>query len=322
LNAIDQDELLDMRSWTSPPDLVGMVLANVHCILGLDEDWGAIRQSLSSLDTFINQLRYFRPMSLTSWQLQRLRLRLHSCYAAFYPEAVLAINQACALLCCWVNVICWRMGEERWLGDAAASLYPPGGQRRQQPHGNGAIVHDVSSQLNTARSVTQTSLVSAPREQNLKRRDGKSRQTTPRGTTPRRQAPHSSGKADDRKPTPKRQGRQPTPAKQERAPLNKAQKQEVVASCRAKLQAVTRDGRIPWAKIFRDADRNNSGTVGFEAFRAKVRGAAKVAPDVVSDEELRLLFKSMDTKSDGYVSYKADILPWLSRSENSPHARR
>lgn len=297
LGAIDEGELLEMRSCMAPPQLVEKVLGNVQCILGREEDWESIQQSLESLPTFFGELQRFEPHSVTSAQLQRLRMRLHECHDAFNPTAMQDTSQACALLACWVNLVCWRMGEERWFRQDVDKLYPAGSQRGSYRHG--ADVHSGSSELSSHSAITQPS--DAPRDHKVQSREGKARSTTP-----------------------KRQGRQTTPKRgvsNGSTPSTKVL-HKAVAEVRTKLQAATGNGHIPWAKIFRDSDRNNSGQIGFEAFRSKVRSNARIAPDLVSDEELRSLFQSFDKDHDGFVHYKAELLPWLLCSEGYPHAKK
>merc|ERR1719171_1123062 len=89
----------------------------------MNEDWQSIQRNLRSVRGFIQQLRQFRPETVTLKQLQSLRQRLRKCHAAFAPKALESINKSCEHLCRWVNVVCWRVGELQWLQDHARTLY-------------------------------------------------------------------------------------------------------------------------------------------------------------------------------------------------------
>lgn len=49
-----------------------------------------------------------------------------------------------------------------------------------------------------------------------------------------------------------------------------------------------------WLKLFNAADKDNSGSLGFEEFRIAVRKGARLSPTIVSDIELKQIFTAMD----------------------------
>lgn len=142
LDEISEADLVEVRKYLNPPHMVNMVLGNVHCLLGLKEDWESIRRNLRSVRSFIAQLRKFKPQTVTCHQLQRLRWRLKRCHSAFAPKAVERMNSSCERLCRWVNVVVWRVGEMRFLQDHAQALYSKRAWARYQA---GQLRQDRSS---------------------------------------------------------------------------------------------------------------------------------------------------------------------------------
>lgn len=67
--------------------------------------------------------------------------------------------------------------------------------------------------------------------------------------------------------------------------------------------ALNRDRMEYWSETFRRYDTSGNGTLCFEELRHMVRGNLRLAPRMVNDEDLRLVFKALDTNDDGEVDW-------------------
>ena len=61
-------------------------------------------------------------------------------------------------------------------------------------------------------------------------------------------------------------------------------------------------GGEDWEDAFKQYDRDESGELDFEEFKRAMRRTAKIAPAVISDKELKKLFKLIDIDSGGSIS--------------------
>merc|ERR1712232_1398248 len=86
------------------------VLANVHCLLGLDESQESIKRSLQSMGTFLLRMRYLDQTSISNERVQLLYRRFDENPAMFHPEVIGPLNNAAAVLCTWTNAVCARAG--------------------------------------------------------------------------------------------------------------------------------------------------------------------------------------------------------------------
>jgi hypothetical protein len=114
LGRIDEEEIKELISYSSPPPLMRMVLSNIFILLGLPDDWQSIKKHLRNFQPFLQLLQAFQYSSITLKQLQYMRRRLKKCPAAFNPDVVQNNSSACSAFCRWVNVMCWRAGEQNW----------------------------------------------------------------------------------------------------------------------------------------------------------------------------------------------------------------
>mmetsp|Transcript_40622 Transcript_40622/g.74148 ORF Transcript_40622/g.74148 Transcript_40622/m.74148 type:complete len:685 (-) Transcript_40622:11-2065(-) len=67
----------------------------------------------------------------------------------------------------------------------------------------------------------------------------------------------------------------------------------------------------PWGILFRRYDRDHSGDTNFEEFLEVMRDGAHITAEELSDEDLQVLFDSMDKSYDGTMNYRKDFLPWM-----------
>lgn len=118
LECVSQEDIVEIRNYAQPPALMEQVLSNTHYLLGLPTNWASIKKNLktvgTSSDGFVAPLKKFQYTSITLKQLQEMRRRLKKSPGAFSPDVVQTISITCAALCRWVNVMCWRAGEQSW----------------------------------------------------------------------------------------------------------------------------------------------------------------------------------------------------------------
>ena len=65
---------------------------------------------------------------------------------------------------------------------------------------------------------------------------------------------------------------------------------------------------INWKRLFRFYDRDNSGTLQFNEFKNAVRKDGKMTKQVLSDRDLRFLFKKVDRDGGGAVYHDQCII--------------
>lgn len=79
--------------------------------------------------------------------------------------------------------------------------------------------------------------------------------------------------------------------------------------------AAYNNGKLDWDKLFRYYDKDNSGCIDWDEFRAAIRKSAKITTAQLSDRDLRLLFEFVDVDGDGEVDYKQEFMPWLATED-------
>lgn len=77
------------------------------------------------------------------------------------------------------------------------------------------------------------------------------------------------------------------------------------------------NGQIDWHHLFKYYDKDNSGKIEFEEFKAAIRKSARITPSQLSDKDLRLLFEMVDTNSDGAVDYMLEFVPFLNDADHA-----
>lgn len=94
--------------------------------------------------------------------------------------------------------------------------------------------------------------------------------------------------------------------------LKKANEFLNVESIRRKMRAAAYDnGGVNWRKLFRYYDKDNSGEINLDEFKAAIRKDARVKPEQVSEQALNDLFVLVDQDQDGFVQYETEFLLWL-----------
>lgn len=100
--------LVPSSDW--PHNRLFTVLANCHCLLGIDDSWESIKTSLRAMGTFLLRLRYLEQSSISPERLEPVQRRFKELPAAFSPEALGPVSGVAAVLCAWVNAVCKRAG--------------------------------------------------------------------------------------------------------------------------------------------------------------------------------------------------------------------
>jgi hypothetical protein len=90
--------------------IVADVLGNVHCLLGLDDDWKTIEQSLQRMGSFLQEVRYCDQSSICEARRRLVLQRLQNNPSAFRPDGVARTSGLCAALCRWTNAVLLRAG--------------------------------------------------------------------------------------------------------------------------------------------------------------------------------------------------------------------
>lgn len=89
-------------------NIVADVLGNVHCLLGLDDDWKTIEQSLQRMGSFLQEVRYCDQSSICEARRRPVLKRLQHNPSAFRPDVVAKTSGLCAALCRWTNAALLR----------------------------------------------------------------------------------------------------------------------------------------------------------------------------------------------------------------------
>jgi hypothetical protein len=110
LLSLKKNAFIELRGFSRPPMLVAAVLGNVHCLLGLAEDWISVRANLRSTSNFLEQLRHFDQATMNAPMLQKIRKRLRDYPDSFKPSALTSVNTTCTILCNWVCAMLSRAG--------------------------------------------------------------------------------------------------------------------------------------------------------------------------------------------------------------------
>jgi len=88
-------------------------------------------------------------------------------------------------------------------------------------------------------------------------------------------------------------------------------KASMMADIRKKMTAAAyTNGNLQWDTLFKYYDRDNSGEMNFQEFKAAIRKSAKIRPTDISDEALEELFNQLDKDGGGNVEF-SEFLGWL-----------
>ena len=80
---------------------------------------------------------------------------------------------------------------------------------------------------------------------------------------------------------------------------------------RSKLTAAAyREGSVDWNRLFKNCDRDNSGTVEFDEFIQLLRSDAKVSKRMFPDGDVRALFDAIDQDGSGKIDSR-EFLSWV-----------
>lgn len=110
LDSLGGGTLCEIENLNSPDPVIVGVLGNVHCLLGLKDDWESVRASILAGSDLLERMRSFDQSSVTQERLESLRRRQLAYPDSVVPAKVAQVSEACAVLCVWVNSVCHRAG--------------------------------------------------------------------------------------------------------------------------------------------------------------------------------------------------------------------
>ena len=102
LDSLNQKDISEIRTFSSPPALVVFTLEAISLLLGNKSDWDSIKRMLNL--NFIETLKTFPRDNISSKTLNKLRNKISS-NPSFTPEKVGQQNYASKSLCFWVFAI-------------------------------------------------------------------------------------------------------------------------------------------------------------------------------------------------------------------------
>jgi hypothetical protein len=96
-------------------NIVADVFGNVHCLLGFEDEWKSIEQSLQRMSSFLQEVRYCDQSSITEARCRPVLERLRCKPKSFNPDEVARTSGLCAALCRWTNAVLLRAGVKELL---------------------------------------------------------------------------------------------------------------------------------------------------------------------------------------------------------------
>ncbi|KAL8438977.1 hypothetical protein Efla_006922 [Eimeria flavescens] len=102
LEALDKRDIQELKSFPSPPTLVGTVLSAVCLLLGRKQSWEEAKKVLNDTALLAN-LRDYEKDNLPPKMLQQLSK--YTALEDFVPERVATVSKAATSLCLWVRAV-------------------------------------------------------------------------------------------------------------------------------------------------------------------------------------------------------------------------
>ncbi|KAG8234154.1 hypothetical protein J437_LFUL014944 [Ladona fulva] len=102
LNALDKNDIKEVRVFNKPPHLVKFVMEAVCLLLGAKTDWGSAKIVLGDTN-FLKRLQEYDKDSISDALLRKLKEYVDN--PNFVPDLVESHSKACKSLCMWVRAI-------------------------------------------------------------------------------------------------------------------------------------------------------------------------------------------------------------------------
>ena len=98
---IDEKQIVTMRTYPSPPQIVEDVMAGVCILFGVKYDWAAAKSMMQNLKSFIHSLLSYPKDNIKEDTLVKLRKHRNNPNVCFKPEELKSRAPAAADLCTW-----------------------------------------------------------------------------------------------------------------------------------------------------------------------------------------------------------------------------
>lgn len=102
LDALNKQDIAEVRSYTKPPYRVELVLEAVMILKGLPTTWQAAKKELADTN-FLNNLKEFDKNHISEKTLRRIGT--YTANEEFQPDKVGIVSFAAKSLCIWVRAI-------------------------------------------------------------------------------------------------------------------------------------------------------------------------------------------------------------------------
>ncbi|XP_013408536.1 dynein heavy chain 6, axonemal [Lingula anatina] len=102
LDALDKNDISEVRVFTKPPELVQTVMEAVCILLGQKTDWASAKAVLGD-SQFLKKLVDYDKDNIPDSMLKKLKKYIEN--PKFNPETVEKVSKACKSLCMWVNAM-------------------------------------------------------------------------------------------------------------------------------------------------------------------------------------------------------------------------
>ena len=102
LDALDKQDIAEVRVFASPPEMVTIVMEAVCILLGAKTDWASAKSLLGDTQ-FLNRLLNYDKDNIADSILKKLKKYIEN--PKFIPEIVEKTSKACKSLCLWVRAL-------------------------------------------------------------------------------------------------------------------------------------------------------------------------------------------------------------------------
>lgn len=102
LDALDRNDIIEVRAFNNPPEMVQTVMESVCILLGSKPDW-ATSKTLLGDGNFLKNLQNYDKDNIPEQKIKRIKPYMDN--PKFVPEEVAKVSKACRSLCQWVRAI-------------------------------------------------------------------------------------------------------------------------------------------------------------------------------------------------------------------------
>jgi dynein heavy chain len=102
LDALDKNDITEIKAFNNPPAMVQTVLEAVCILLGAKPDWPTAKALLGD-SNFLKNLYTYDKDNIAEIKLKKIKPYIEN--PSFVPEEVLKVSKACRSMCLWVRAI-------------------------------------------------------------------------------------------------------------------------------------------------------------------------------------------------------------------------